>query len=144
MCGIKIPLQNLALKMQGGLMREGGRICRTLQYISFATKFLFCWNPWLDKGVIFVFVITQGNITVDELWALYWVIERLTNKTEHDKGHSSLWLNAHTEKKEIYECSCHRLQSTSYLSCRGWRMKQCDFQTFLLYCWAKCSSWCLL
>ena len=27
MCGIKIPLQDFALKMQGGLMREGGRIC---------------------------------------------------------------------------------------------------------------------
>ena len=33
MCGIKIPQQDFALKMQGGggLMREGGRICGTLQ-----------------------------------------------------------------------------------------------------------------
>ena len=33
MRGIKIPLQDFALKMQGGLMREGGRICGTLRYI---------------------------------------------------------------------------------------------------------------
>ena len=33
MRGIKIPRQNFALKMPGGLMREGGgRICRTLRY----------------------------------------------------------------------------------------------------------------
>ena len=32
MRGIKIPLQDFALKMQGGLMREGGRICQTLRY----------------------------------------------------------------------------------------------------------------
>ena len=31
MRGMKIPLQNFALKMQGGLMHEGGRICGTLQ-----------------------------------------------------------------------------------------------------------------
>ena len=29
---IKIPLQDFALKVQGGLMRKGGRICGTLQY----------------------------------------------------------------------------------------------------------------
>ena len=33
MCGIKIPLHDFALKMQGGLMREGGRICGTLRYM---------------------------------------------------------------------------------------------------------------
>ena len=32
MCGIKIPQYEFALKMQGGLMREGGRICRSLRY----------------------------------------------------------------------------------------------------------------
>ena len=32
MRGIKIPLQDFVLKMQGGLMREGGRICGTLRY----------------------------------------------------------------------------------------------------------------
>ena len=26
MCGIKIPLKDFALKMQGGLMREGGGV----------------------------------------------------------------------------------------------------------------------
>ena len=31
MRGIKIPLQDFALKMQGGLMREGGPICGTLR-----------------------------------------------------------------------------------------------------------------
>ena len=31
MRGIKIPQQEFALKMQGGLMREGGRICGTLR-----------------------------------------------------------------------------------------------------------------
>ena len=34
MRGIKIPQQYFALKMQGGLMREGGRICGTLQYLQ--------------------------------------------------------------------------------------------------------------
>ena len=34
MRGIKIPLHDFALKMQGGLMREGGRICGTLRYIG--------------------------------------------------------------------------------------------------------------
>ena len=33
MRGIKIPQYEFALKMQGGLMREGGRICGTLRYI---------------------------------------------------------------------------------------------------------------
>ena len=32
MCRIKIPQHDFALKMQGGLMREGGRICGTLRY----------------------------------------------------------------------------------------------------------------
>ena len=32
MRGIKIPQQDFALKMQGGLMREGGRICGRLRY----------------------------------------------------------------------------------------------------------------
>ena len=32
MRGIKIPQQDFALKIQGGLMREGGRICGTLRY----------------------------------------------------------------------------------------------------------------
>ena len=33
MHGMKIPLQDFALKMQGELMREGGCICRTLRYM---------------------------------------------------------------------------------------------------------------
>ena len=33
MRGIKLPLHDFALKMQGGLMREGGRICGTLRYM---------------------------------------------------------------------------------------------------------------
>ena len=32
MHGLKIPLHDFAVKMQGGLMREGGRICGTLRY----------------------------------------------------------------------------------------------------------------
>ena len=32
MRGIKIPQQDFALKMPGGLMREGGCICGTLRY----------------------------------------------------------------------------------------------------------------
>ena len=32
MHGIKTPPQDFTLKIQGRLMREGGRICRTLQY----------------------------------------------------------------------------------------------------------------
>ena len=35
MCGIKIPQYEFALKIQGGLMREGGRICGTLRYYIF-------------------------------------------------------------------------------------------------------------
>ena len=34
MRGMKIPPQDFALKMQGGLMREVGRICGTLRYIN--------------------------------------------------------------------------------------------------------------
>ena len=34
MRGIKIPPQDFGLKMQGGLMREGARICGTLRYTS--------------------------------------------------------------------------------------------------------------
>ena len=34
MRGIKIPQQNFALKMPGGLMREGRRIFGTLRYIK--------------------------------------------------------------------------------------------------------------
>ena len=37
MRGIKIPQQEFALKMQEGLMREGGRICGTLRY---STKYV--------------------------------------------------------------------------------------------------------
>ena len=32
MRGIKIPRQDFVLKMPGGLMREGGRICGRLRY----------------------------------------------------------------------------------------------------------------
>ena len=32
MHGIKIPQYEFALKMQGGLMHEGGHICGTLRY----------------------------------------------------------------------------------------------------------------
>ena len=35
MRGIKTPQYEFALKMQGGLMREGGRICGTLRYKTF-------------------------------------------------------------------------------------------------------------
>ena len=33
MRGIKIPQQEFALKMQGGLMHEGGHTCGTLRYM---------------------------------------------------------------------------------------------------------------
>ena len=46
MCGIKIPLQDFELEMQGvgGLMREAGRICGTLRYLigSLVASCLFC------------------------------------------------------------------------------------------------------
>ena len=35
MCGIKIPQYEFALKMQGGLMRQGGHICGTLWYLLY-------------------------------------------------------------------------------------------------------------
>ena len=35
MRGIKIAQQDFELKMPGGLMREGGRICGTLRYYFF-------------------------------------------------------------------------------------------------------------
>ena len=38
MRGIKIPQQEFALKMQGGLMCEGGRICGTLRYVRTLKK----------------------------------------------------------------------------------------------------------
>ena len=40
MHGIKIPQQDFALKMQGGLMRKGGRICGTLQYMNAIKQFV--------------------------------------------------------------------------------------------------------
>ena len=40
MCGIKIPQYEFALKMQGGFMCEGGRICGTLRYICTQLYFL--------------------------------------------------------------------------------------------------------
>ena len=44
MRGIKIPLHDFALKMQGGVMREGGRICGTLRYISgLSMPVASCW-----------------------------------------------------------------------------------------------------
>ena len=39
---IKIPQQDFALKMQGGLMREGGRICGTLRYYSDSSTISRC------------------------------------------------------------------------------------------------------
>ena len=36
----KIPPQEFALKMQGGLMREGERICGTLRYMSVRILFM--------------------------------------------------------------------------------------------------------
>ena len=38
MRGIKIPQQEFALKMQGGLMREVGYICGTLRYILYTVN----------------------------------------------------------------------------------------------------------
>ena len=43
MRGIKIPQQDFALKMLGGLMREGGRICGTLRYTIFRKWYTSCW-----------------------------------------------------------------------------------------------------
>ena len=40
MRGIKIPQQDFALKMPGGLMREVGRICGTLWYIIYIGVYL--------------------------------------------------------------------------------------------------------
>ena len=42
MCGIKIPQQEFTLKMQRGLMREGGRICGTLRYTLHMYLYLRC------------------------------------------------------------------------------------------------------
>ena len=45
MRGIKIPQQYFALKMQGGLMREGGRICGTLRYTDLFHREVCCGAP---------------------------------------------------------------------------------------------------
>ena len=45
MRGIKIPLHDFALKMQGGLMREGGRICGTLWYLYKS------WASWQSRAM---------------------------------------------------------------------------------------------
>ena len=40
MCGIKVPQQDFVLKMPGGgLMREGGCICRTLRYFQCEARY---------------------------------------------------------------------------------------------------------
>ena len=41
MRGIKIPQYEFALKMQGGLMREGGRICGTLRYMDILLVYIY-------------------------------------------------------------------------------------------------------
>ena len=43
MRGIKIPQYEFALKMQGGLMREGGRICGTLRYYQHVVSIPGAW-----------------------------------------------------------------------------------------------------
>ena len=40
MHGIKIPQQDFALKRLGGLVREGGCICRTLRYVRTLRKYI--------------------------------------------------------------------------------------------------------
>ena len=40
---IKIPLQDFALKMQGGLMREGERICGTLRYYVYIYMYIYMY-----------------------------------------------------------------------------------------------------
>ena len=48
MRGIKIPQYEFALKLQGGLMREGGRICGTLRYHHFSfTDSLLHEREWI-------------------------------------------------------------------------------------------------
>ena len=47
---IKIPLHDFALKMQGGLMHEGGRICGTLRYLFFIEKEYNCIKIIMDGG----------------------------------------------------------------------------------------------
>ena len=47
MRGIKIPRQDFALKTQGGLMREGARICGTLRYYIYTTLL----SSWRVEGV---------------------------------------------------------------------------------------------
>ena len=54
---IKIPPQDFPLKMQGGLTREGGRICGTRRYIILGTlcctilalKPLSCHSQFCEK-----------------------------------------------------------------------------------------------
>ena len=53
MGGVKIPLQDFALKMQGGLMREEGRICRTLRYIPQEILWkMFCMGSSPYKTIV--------------------------------------------------------------------------------------------
>ena len=70
MRGIKLALQDLALKMQGGLMREGGggggggRICGTLRYCT------LCHSSFHHSGVDFVMrtVEIEGKRIQLQVW----------------------------------------------------------------------------
>ena len=71
MRGIKIPQQDFALKMPEGLMREGGRICGTLQYlpqgiINNQLKWLCVWQISNCGPVAATFKKT--SLFIDHVW----------------------------------------------------------------------------
>ena len=59
MHGIKIPLQDFAPKMQGGLMRKEGRICGTLRYIVLA---LIMTSPFVCQKWGEVFTVYSNKL----------------------------------------------------------------------------------
>ena len=59
MCRIKIPQQDFALKRQGGLMREGRRICGTLRYMYLCTFICSSFLPLCDLAKAYCLV--TGN-----------------------------------------------------------------------------------
>ena len=58
MHGMKIPQQDFALKMQGRLMREGGRICGALWYMHIYINTVFLWSDTV--AAIFLLLVLRG------------------------------------------------------------------------------------
>ena len=68
MRGIKIPQYEFALQMQGGLMREGGRICGTLRYFYFLAH---CVQSTLYSVQLTLYCVVNNCIVYSQHYIVY-------------------------------------------------------------------------